>query len=221
MEEKYIRFLSAIFLFDNINFYLINDEFSFCERCVLKEFEENETVFSSVENADSIAVVASGKVRIVTGLKDKEVLLKYACTGESFGAASLFNDISHNTTGITCCTSEIIFIPEKLVTEMIMINPQIGLNYLKFLSDRVSFLNRKIAVYSAGSAEDKLAVYLLSNASDNIIEVKSMSWLASQLGISRASLYRAVENLSSAGLIKYDGRSFKIIDRTRIDNLIK
>ena len=43
-----------------------------------------------------------------------------------------------------------------------------------------------------------------------------MTSLAYQLGISRASLYRAVENLVSVGAVKYDGKAFTIIDRQKL-----
>ena len=72
-------------------------------------------------------------------------------------------------------------------------------------------------MFTAGSAEDKLAVYLYSlGSSEDTVTVGSMSSLASQLGISRASLYRAVENLVSVGAVKYDGKAFTIIDRQKL-----
>ena len=171
------------------------------------------------DNSDEkyIGLVSSGKVRLTTGFKSKEVLLKYAGVGDAFGAASLFGSFAYPTECIADCDCELILIPLALVTRLIGENTVISLNYLKFLSSKISFLNREIAVFTAGSAEDKLAVYLYSlGLAEDTVTVGSMTSLASQLGISRASLYRAVENLVSVGAVKYDGKAFTIIDRQKL-----
>ena len=213
MDTNNKALLASLFLFDGLNFFTLDSGESISSCCHVKNYSSNEKIMLH-DNSDEkyIGLVSSGKVRLTTGFKSKEVLLKYAGVGEAFGAASLYP-----TECIADCDCELILIPLALVTRLIGENTVISLNYLKFLSSKISFLNREIAVFTAGSAEDKLALYLYSlGLADNVISIGSMTSLAYQLGISRASLYRAVENLVLVGAVKYDGKAFTIIDRQKL-----
>ena len=218
MDTKNKALLASLFLFDSLDFFTLDSGESISSCCPVKHYSSGEKIMLH-DNADEkyIGLVSAGKVRLTTGFKSKEVLLKYAGVGEAFGAASLFGSFAYPTECIADCDCELILIPLSLVTRLIGENTVISLNYLRFLSSKISFLNREIAVFTAGSAEDKLAVYLYSlGSSEDTVTVGSMTSLASQLGISRASLYRAVENLVSVGAVKYDGKAFTIIDRQKL-----
>lgn len=221
MDTKNKALLASLFLFDSLDLFTLDLEERISSCCHVKNYASGEKIMLH-DNADEkyIGLVSEGKVRLITGFKSKEVLLKYAGVGEAFGAASLFGSFAHPTECIADCDCELILIPLSLVTSLIGENTVISLNYLKFLSSKISFLNREIAVFTAGSAEDKLAVYLYSlGSSDDTVTVGSMTSLASQLGISRASLYRAVDNLVSGGAVKYDGKAFTIIDRQKLTGI--
>ena len=209
MDTKNKALLASLFLFDSLDFFTLDSGESISSCCPVKHYSSGEKIMLH-DNADEkyIGLVSAGKVRLTTGFKSKEVLLKYAGVGEAFGAASLFGSFAYPTECIADC---------DCVTRLIGENTVISLNYLRFLSSKISFLNREIAVFTAGSAEDKLALYLYSlGSSEDTVTVGSMTSLASQLGISRASLYRAVENLVSVGAVKYDGKAFTIIDRQKL-----
>lgn len=218
MDTKNKALLASLFLFDGLDFFALDLGECISLFCTVKEYSAGEKIMLRDSSDEKyIALVSEGKVRLITGFKSKEVLLKYAGVGEAFGAASLFGSFAYPTECIADCDCELILIPLSLVTRLIGENTTVSLNYLKFLSSKISFLNREIAVFTAGSAEDKLAVYLYSlGSSDNVITVGSMTSLASQLGISRASLYRAVDDLVSVGAVKYDGKAFTIIDRQKL-----
>lgn len=218
MDTKNKTLLASLFLFEGLDFSTLDFGECISSCCAVKNYSSDEKIMLH-DNKDEkyIGLVSGGKVKLITGYKSKEVLLKYAGVGEAFGAASLFGSFAYPTECIADCDCELILIPLSLVTRLIGENTTVSLNYLKFLSSKISFLNREIAVFTAGSAEDKLAVYLYSmGTADNVIYVGSMTSLASQLGISRASLYRAVENLVSGGAVKYDGKAFTIIDRQKL-----
>ena len=218
MDTNNKALLASLFLFDGLDFFTLDSGESISSFCPVKNYSSGEKIMLH-DNADEkyIGLVSAGKVRLTTGFKSKEVLLKYAGVGEAFGAASLFGSFAYPTECIADCDCELILIPLSLVTRLIGENTVISLNYLRFLSSKISFLNREIAVFTAGSAEDKLALYLYSlGLADNVISIGSMTSLAYQLGISRASLYRAVENLVSVGAVKYDGKAFTIIDRQKL-----
>ena len=82
--------------------------------------------------------------------------------------------------------------------------PAFALNYVAFLSDRIRFLNRRLACLGAGSAARRLAAWLDASIPDGAAEYElplSLSRLPDALGVSRASLYRALDELEAAGHI--------------------
>ena len=87
------------------------------------------------------------------------------------------------------------------------------MNYVRFLSDRIRFLNSKIATFTADSAKSKLMRYLVSqaelqnNPEGNVVLPVSCQKLAESLNIGRASLYRAFEQLENDGLIRRSGKA--------------
>ena len=66
-------------------------------------------------------------------------------------------------------------------------------------------MNRKITAFTAGSAKERLILYLLHLplGSDGSWELDvSYGALSEQLGVGRASLYRAMDSLCEAGYIE-------------------
>ncbi len=86
-------------------------------------------------------------------------------------------------------------------------------NYLSFLTGRIFYLNRRIDAYTGGSAECRLAMYLLDNQQDGVPPKVTlpfgMNKLAELLGIGRASLYRAMETLEKKGIAARKGNALQ------------
>lgn len=212
--------LKEQFLFDNCDFSFLNKAHSVTERCDIRQYNDGDAVMQHFSDKPSLYVVVNGKVRIESRVKNK-VLLKYAYPGEVFGAAYLFGDINQAPSALVEKNAEIISIPKDLIIELLASDPQVALNYISFLSDRIFFLNKKIVSFTAGTAEDKLIFWLIGTECNNDeINVLSMSSLASQLGIGRASLYRAADELSARGYISYDANCFKILDRRSLEETV-
>jgi len=94
-------------------------------------------------------------------------------------------------------------------------------NYIAFLSDRIKFLNKKIAAFTAGDGEKTLADYLLSlPENDGAVRLPSnMSRLSQYLNISRPTLYRAFSSLSERGIIEKNGAAVKIISVEKLKQI--
>ena len=91
---------------------------------------------------------------------------------------------------------------------MMQRDPRITKNYISYLSQRILFLNEKISVLSAGTAEERLKLLLLQRGSLKC----SMTSLSQELNLGRASLYRAIASLESKGIIRQEKNSIVILD---------
>ncbi len=219
MEKS--KLISSLFLFDGCNYASIDAKHDVTNRCFDEHCHAGEIICSSEKKIKNIYIVFSGIIRIESGIKNHSVILRYVQAGESFGAGSVFLDSKQKTKIISETESALIVLKEDLILELISEYHKISLNYLRFLSNRVSFLNEKISFLASGSAEAKLALYLLSNSDeDGTVSGGKMSDLAKTLGLGRASLYRAVEMFSKNNIIEYNGGKFKISDKIKLSEIV-
>ncbi len=208
------------FLFKDADFNEINEKFGISEHINVVKYSPGNLILSSDKHTDALCFIESGKARITSDVGDRETVIKYAVAGDVFGAATLFSSMKHNTKVYAETETSVIFLEKKVICTLLENSNTVALNYINFLSDKISFLNRKVAAFTASSAEIKLAMYLYGNVDENncVSPQTSMSALADQLGIGRASLYRVIDSLSDAQIISYNGKQFKILD---IDALLK
>ncbi len=131
-----------------------------------------------------------------------------------FGAAALFGGDRY-VSGITANRDcEIIFVPEEELSRLMRVSFRVTQNYIRFLSDKIRFLNRKIGSYAAPCAADALYGHLRAAAvNGRVAAPANMRRLAQSLGIGRTSLYRAVETLTMDGCLLRDGNEWIIMDR--------
>jgi len=182
-------------------------------------FEKGDVIYRPGDCRDSLAIVLRGKVNVYNLSCDKPTLLNTIGAGGLFGAAALFSGSrTYFTTVKAASTCELLFLSEAVFLEMLKNDPQISLNYIRFLTGRVGYLNSIINALTAGSAENRLACYLLGQKKNEFTLPVSCSSLADMLGIGRASLYRAFEHFEKNGTISRSDRHINVL---RPEELLK
>ena len=173
----------------------------------------------------AVGILLSGRGVIYSSDKERQALLRFIAPGDAVGVAGLFAERAPDTRILSCGDgkSEMFFIHHEAF-ERLMAEETDGhfrSNLIKFLSDRVTFLNSRIDCVTGGSAERKLALFLKNSPVDSgggISLGMSMTALAHALDIGRASLYRAFDSLQSNGIIIRNGDSIKVLSRDLLDN---
>ncbi len=125
--------------------------------------------------------------------------------GSVFGAASLFGGDEPVSRIVARTECTVRFIPEETVRTLVLTRPECAENYVRFLSDKVRYLNRKIKEYTGNSSADCLLRYLRGNAKDGRVYAANMAELARLTGMGRTSLYRALDELQRKGTALRDG----------------
>ncbi len=180
----------------------------------------------SMETEDrTVGILLSGRGVIYSSDAGRQTLLRFISPGDAVGVAGLFADKSPDTRIYACGDgkSEMFFIGRTAFEELMNeeTDGRFRTNLIKFLSDRVTFLNSRIDCVTGGSAERRLALFLKNSSANNRGDVEigmSMTALAHALDIGRASLYRAFDALVQEGVITRDGKSIKIISPESLDN---
>lgn len=191
--------------------------------CTAAEYEKNEVVYDKTNFYRSLGIVLEGRLRVTKENADKRpIVMSTLQRGTMFGAAALFNSEPEYATKITAIErSRVLFLPQRLIKRMIEREPDIAENYIRYLSERILFLNRKIYFLTAGTAEQRLAGFLLDNlAAGEFSEMPMpMHRLADALNMSRASLYRAFDELTASGAVSKQGKLVCINNAELLKNL--
>ena len=188
--------------------------------CEIRSYGKDEVIYSKNYFSHSLGIILSGSVRVLKeNTEGSYILLNTLGGGSIFGAAALFNDeveyISELRTVEPC---RVVFFSQRLIRRGIERDHRLAENYIRFLSDRILFLNRKINLLTSGNAQQRFASFLLDNlSSQDFAKLPiTMTQLSSELNISRASLYRVLDELVVCGAVEKSGKKIRIADADKL-----
>lgn len=170
-------------------------------------FARGESIYAPDDYPKALGVVLQGRAEAVAARRDSAVLNAFG-PGAVFGAASLFGGKAYVARVRAAADCRVQFLPEDTLRAWFLAEPQMALNYMAFLTDRVRFLNGKIAVYTCEGVSGKLYSWLCANGDgDGALPKLSMTKLAATLNMGRTSLYRAFDELEKQNLlVRKDGK---------------
>ena len=178
-------------------------------KAVYERFSAGAVVYDPTHFKRCLGVVLEGELQVTKG----ELSVSTLQPGDLFGAAALYSDAAEFATTITAKKdSRCLLLPQQLVDQLIARDAGFRERYLRYLTGRIHFLSSRMDSLSQHGAESKLARYLLSNMGENRTLTCSATDLAKRLGLSRASLYRAFDDLEHSGLILRQSKTISIPD---------
>ena len=179
-------------------------------------FSAGEAIFSPHRFKRAVVIFLLGKEEAVKIAEGRTVILNRFEPPMMFGAAAVFRQAQEYVTQITAKTKcLVLFLSDTELDGIFQEDFGAARNYIRFLSERIAFLNRKIDSFTQNSAEEKMALYLQDQCVGRSGEFSircSPTALARELGISRATVYRALERFSALGYIRRCGARLEILD---------
>ena len=171
-------------------------------------FEKGDIIYDSTHFRRALGVFLCGKGYAGDGDAVKTVF----SAGDMFGAAALFGAGDIYVSRIAAKTAcKVLFLPEETLRRMMERSPVCAVNYVTFLSERIRFLNEKIAQYTGNSASARLYRLLCDRAdADGCIENANLSALAGLSGMGRTSVYRALAELIENGSVTRENKNIYI-----------
>lgn len=216
LTNQRLQLVASTFLFRNVDEIVVEQLVS-DERCIQQTYEKGTVIYDETHFMHCLGILLSGSVQVAKRTCDgKKLIMSRLAPGECFGAAAMFHCRNRYATILTAeKPTDVLFLPEELILWSMRRDPVISENYISYLSDRIWFLNTKISALTAGSAEQRLAVFLLEQGSI----AASMTDLSHQLNVGRASLYRALDVLEADGYIRKGSKSIEVLDEERLRQL--
>ena len=186
-------------------------------------YKKGDVIYSQDLYEPKVGFVLSGRCEVRRTKADAQaltlnVLEKY----DSFGVLAVFSNEEFPTQIYAAKDCEILFFTRSEIMTLIDESAVVSKNIIEFLTDRIAFLNRRIATFTCAKAEDKLASYLLSEYARCGVEIPfNCQKVAAIINVGRASIYRALAILTDAGYIKYDTKKIEIINYQELERILK
>jgi len=192
----------------------------------VKAYQKNDLIVSGGEICNRLLIIQQGSVKAeMIGYSGKTIKIEDIEAPQPLATAFLFGNENHFPVSVSANNPvEIISIQKEEFIKMLQLNSLILNNYLNAISTRAQFLSRKLKFLSFKTLRQKINHFLLEKAGDRLITIElqqSQEQLAEMFGVTRPSLARALGKMVQDGLIETQRRSIKILDRDRMNQLLK
>lgn len=170
---------------------------------------------------DGFHVVVYGQVKLaIDTVSGTEKVVEIMGPGQSFGEAVMFMEKPYPVYSQALADTLLLHIAKAIVFEEIDRDPRFARRMVAGLSRRLHGLLSDVKSYTLQSGTQRVIGYLLNAAPDGItgtgpVELRlpaSKGVIASRLNLTPEHFSRILHELSEAGVIRIEGRSFTILD---------
>ena len=182
-------------------------------------------LFVEGQSPRGVFIICSGRVNLSTTSREGKILiLKTAQAGEALGLSAAISGVGYEVTAEAATPCQLNFVDRKHLLELMETHGEVSVRAAQSLSREFQSAYRDIhdLVLSRSSA-GKLARLLLSNSSaqEPKVEVRVRSnmtheEMAQRIGASRETVTRLLSDLKRRQLIRLDGPTLIIRDRTAL-----
>ena len=190
-----------------------------------RKYKHGELIFSEGDEASGFFVLLSGRLKIFKLSPDgKEQILHFVEPGDPFAEVAMFAGSHYPAHAEALKESQAIFFPRTAFEKLIKKNPDLAMNMLAILSQRLKYFSRLVEDLSLKEVPQRLAAYLLylGGIGNNNLPIDlsiSKGQLASLLGTIPETLSRILNKMASQGIIEVKGRTMKLLNKDALKSL--
>ncbi|MGE5630163.1 MAG: Crp/Fnr family transcriptional regulator [Caulobacteraceae bacterium] len=193
---------------------------------ILRKYAKGRIIFMEGEPGEAFYYIQSGLIKISKTSKDgREHILHILNEGHVFAEVTLFNKTVYPATAESLEDSEVGIIKNEDIEKVIMENPELSLQLIKYLNKRLIEAHTKIRNLALYDTYGRTAQALLKLAEDygrrttKGIELDlniSRQELANIVGTTRETVIRALTALKKERSIDIDKNTVTILDMEKI-----
>lgn len=214
-----VGFLKYIPLFSELS----DDDLREIVRLAVRQvYKKDNMILIEEEIGSTMFIILDGRVKISRISDDgREVILSILSEGDFFGEMSILDGQNRSANVVTLEDSKIMVIRREDFLQMLHDYPQIAINLLKELAQRLRRSDAQIKSLSLQNATGKVASTLLRIADDSgkihlgqveIPRLPPQQDLANMAGTSRETISRVLKALTKQGYLKKEGSRLIIKD---------
>ncbi len=214
-----VEFLKYIPLFSELS---DDDLREIVKLAVRQVYKKDNMILIEEEIGSTMFIILDGRVKISRISDDgREVILSILSEGDFFGEMSILDGQNRSANVVTLDDSRIMVIRREDLLQMLHDYPQIAINLLKELAQRLRRSDAQIKSLSLQNATGKVASTLLRIADDSgkihlgqveIPRLPPQQDLANMAGTSRETISRVLKALTKQGHLKKEGSRLIIKD---------
>ena len=216
---KKIELLQSVALFWDLS----EEELGYIsQKMIARHYETGKFIFLEDSEGEQCFFVVQGSVKVTRLSKDgREVILAMLNEGEFFGEMALLDGESRSANVIALEKTEVLTLNREDFLVVLHDYPQIAIQLLKEMADRLRKSDRQIASLSLSDAEKRIALCIIRFADEqgiikrgqvSIPKMPIQQDIANMAGTSRETVSRAINLLEKEHFIKRQGRELLILD---------
>lgn len=186
--------------------------------------EKGERLFEHGDQGGTMYLVQKGRIEISLMTEDgKKIVLNQIGPGHSFGEIAMVDKSSRTASAIAIENSAVIPITNSIFLEAVQRCPQIAMNLLELMCERIRWVSDSVEEYAAHPLDLRLARRLLTLQKnfadkDGYIEI-SQNDLADFAGATREATNKILINWQTIGLIKLARRKIFISEPNKLQHI--
>lgn len=188
----------------------------------IEVFKKGDVIFSPEKYEASMGFIIRGSINVIKPATG--VTMNTLKKGEFFGAATLYSQRNSYVAKLVATTeTKVLFIEKETVGVLMLREQAMAMNFISYLTDKLYYLNAKIDAFTGGTAESRLATYLLEafGGYKTMQLTTPYTKLAVSLNIGRASLYRAFDTFIDNNIIEKDGKFIRLLSEEKLKEYAK
>ncbi len=185
------------------------------------DYKAGESLYRHGDSSEGLFCISKGIVKVLDYDKDgRSIMLQLSQAGSVIGYKSLFTKTCHVTHAVAQTELQVCFIPKNAIFNLLETNPPLAVKFLASLSEDLHKSETRMSQLAYTSATERIAealVVLKSNVDDTKWTRKD---IADWAGTSPETVIRTLAKFEADGLIKQEGRSISILDKTALSSFI-
>lgn len=192
----------------------------------VEKYKKGEIIAHEGDRCDCVGIVLEGQLELRKEfLAGDYMTLTYLNKSDVFGEVIIFSKMSsYPATIFVKSDCQILYLCREEILDLMEGCETILQNFMGVLSNKIVMLNRKTAILSLKSIEEKVASYLLREYKVKGKEIFNIPLkrkeLAGYLNVPRPSLSRTMGKMKEDGVIDFYQNTIKILDRKALEKYL-
>lgn len=189
----------------------------------VKKFKKGEAIYNAGQENPFLYVVHQGKIKISRYNDDgNEQVVRVLSAGDFAGEHALFTKGFADDFAISLEDSMVCVLDGNSLKKHMIEKPEISIQIINELSNRLSDTENKLEQYSLSSVEKRLAdsiINLSQGKSSFVLPISKFDW-ASMLGMSQETLSRKLREFKNKKIIELNGqRGITILNNDYLEDM--
>ncbi len=183
-----------------------------------ENYETGENILMEGEKSPGIYFVKSGTVKVYKSSREgREQILKLINPWESFNDVTVFSSSINPASADAVTPARLYLLKGNDLKSLIYEHPEISLNIIKSLTEKLRFLTGRIEDLSLRKVQERIAKMILLFEGQKL----SQKLIADIAGTAREVVSRALHDLAAQNIVKIDKRDIIITDREKLKKLVE